>query len=242
MHRVTVLHDSLGVLVEGIDLNRQIPTQLIQQLLWDHLVVAFPQQRLTPDSHAHLARALGTPVVHPFFETRVEHPEIVVIDNDRSTTANWHSDMSYEAEPPSISIASMVLAPSTGGATLWTSQYAAYSLLPESTKQKVDGLQAVHTTADGDRFAIHPVVLQHPITGRSYLTVSRHFTRSIVGMQEGPSDELLETLFSACEAPNHQLSYLWASGDVVIWDNRGTLHSGRDDYSERRRLERISVL
>jgi taurine dioxygenase len=96
--------------------------------------------------------------------------------------------------------------------------------------------------ADALRFA-HPVVRTHPATRRKALYVNRLMTESIVGMPSEESDRLLASLFAHAEQRQFVYEHLWRPGDVILWDNRCTLHARTDfDASERRKLRRVAVL
>jgi taurine dioxygenase len=157
--------------------------------------------------------------------------------------------------------------PRVGGDTLFANLYAAYDGLAEATKRRIAGLKAVHyfdygnygatrresvtgaaqdgaTSAardDAPHFA-HPVVRTHPVSGRRALFVCRLMTGYIEDMERAESDALLEELFSAVERPELVYAHKWRAGDLVLWDNRCTVHARTDfDPGERRHLRRFTI-
>jgi taurine dioxygenase len=138
---------------------------------------------------------------------------------------------------------------------MFASMYAAYDALPEAVKQKLEGRSALNAYVLGDTVVrrtvlapdslsyIQPVVKTHPATGRKALYVNRLMTVNIEGMPREESDELLDYLFDHQEQRRFIYEHVWRPGDVILWDNRCTLHA-RTDFSpdERRLLRRITVL
>ena len=158
---------------------------------------------------------------------------------------HWHTDVSWEAEPPTFGTLCAIDAPSPGGDTIWSSMYAAYEALSDTMKGLLSTLRAVHDMGDGQAFiskagaeitartrelfpgAEHPVVCVHPSTGRRYLYVNRQFTRRIVGLHDAESDALLGVPVEHATHPNFQIRHRWTAGDVCLWDERVTQHPCR---------------
>ena len=156
-------------------------------------------------------------------------------------------------------MASMLYAleiPSTGGDTLFANAYLAYETLPDALKQKIEGRKALNaydydnaSTKRGTRLREgipsywHPIVRTHPATGRKALYVNRLMTIAIEDMPEAESTALLEALFDHQEQPKFVYEHVWKPYDVLLWDNRCTLHA-RTDFSaaERRLMRRLTIL
>jgi taurine dioxygenase len=241
---VEPLAGALGLAVRGIDL-RDVDADAIDWLrrLWHRrLLLVLPDQHLTADEHVALARHLGVPGVHPDLPTDPDRPEIVVLESDTPLAEEWHTDQSFEADPPEATLIRMVTAPAAGGDTQWSSLEAAWMLLSVPLQRLLSTLTAEHATPSGDRSARHRLVRRHRVTGRPCLFVNRHFTRRIVELNETESDVLLMHLFAVAESPRVTCRWRWAEGDVALWDNRCTQHSVVGDYSTPRRVERISLL
>lgn len=128
------------------------------------------------------------------------------------TTTGYHSDVSYEHQPPALTILTLVQVPETGGDTVWTSQAAAYDRLSEPLKVFLEGLRAEHSgfpqaekaARDGHFvrrepvLSHHPIVRVHPVTKQKVLFVNPGFTKRIVGLKDEESDAILKLLFSVC--------------------------------------------
>ena len=240
---------ALGAEVHGVDLcdlSDEVFGQL-HRLLLDHLVIfILRQQRLSPQAHIAFGRRFGEVELHPYLPRLDGHPEIVVIDSEDGGRVDvWHTDMTFHASPPLASILHLVQCPSAGGDTMFTNQYLAYERLSAPIRDLVDGLTAVHRIKIGDEFtsqAEHPVVRVHPETGRRALYVNRLFTSHIPQLSRNESDALLQFLFEFAESPQFTCRYRWRQGDVAVWDNRVTQHYAVNDYGDRRRGQRVTVL
>ncbi|MEM7224280.1 MAG: TauD/TfdA family dioxygenase [Pseudomonadota bacterium] len=173
----------------------------------------------------------------------------------------WHSDFSFLKAPPAGSVLSAVEIPPYGGDTLWASQIAAYESLPTGLKDLIEGRDAVHTGAPygvkhappqearsgasikmvrgdpaADRETFHPAVRTHPESGRKALFVNPIYTTRLDGLSEADSRPILERLFRHATRPDITCRHRWSAGDLVVWDNRTTLHYALNDYDGVRRL------
>ena len=137
--------------------------------------------------------------------------------------------------------------------TLFANGYMAYETLPEEVKRRIVGRRALNAyqtdttlrsaSYDGGGSSYwHPVVRTHPATGRKALYVNRLMTREIEGLPRTESDAILQLLFDHQEQAGFVYEHVWRPGDVIIWDNRCTLHA-RTDFSagERRLLQRVTI-
>ncbi|KAL9605332.1 MAG: hypothetical protein Q9179_001460 [Wetmoreana sp. 5 TL-2023] len=183
--------------------------------------------------------------VHPTSGAPKGHPEIHVVHrgtDDRSgeilletrtSTVAWHSDVTYEKQPPGTTFLYILDTPTTGGDTLFVNQAEAYQRLSPAFRERLHGLKAVHSgheQADSARHRdsivrrepvtnIHPIVRTHPATGEKALYVNPQFTRHIVGYKKDESDALLKFLFDhIAYGADFQARVKWAKGTVVVWD------------------------
>jgi taurine dioxygenase len=145
--------------------------------------------------------------------------------------------------------------PSQGGDTMFASMYAAYDTLSGAMKQKLEGLRGVNYYDPTSDYVVrkgppspkaltwtHPVVQTHPATGRKSLYVNRLMTYAIEGMAPAEGDTLLAALFDHQEQRQFVYQHAWRPGDVILWDNRCTLHARRDfDPSANRWLRRVTI-
>jgi taurine dioxygenase len=206
------------------------------------------------------------PLGRPFLP---DHPEMNVISNITEGgvpigglgdgEAIWHADMTYVERPPMAAILYAIEIPPVGGDTYWANMVAAYETLSAALKRRIEGLEAVHDatynsagvmrkgypevtdprTAPGAR---HPLVRTHPETGRRSLFLGRRRNSYIVGLGLDESERLLDELWRHATQSRFTWRQQWRVGDVMVWDNRCTLHR-RDafDPAARRLLHRTQI-
>jgi taurine dioxygenase len=197
------------------------------------------------------------------------HPEIYVVSNVIENgvaigslgagEAVWHTDMSYLEDPPKASMLYAIEIPPAGGDTGFTSMYRAYDELPEALKRRLAGLRVKHdgtynsggylrqgvTATDDPRDApgtYHPIVCTHPETGRKCLYLGRRRNAYLEGMGLAESEALLDEVWQYATRDELTWYNQWRVGDVVLWDNRCTMHR-RDpfDAGSRRIMHRTQM-
>jgi taurine dioxygenase len=262
----------IGVEVTGVDVRTLDDAGFapIYQAWLDHNVMVVRDQELTIEEFLRYSRRFGVVVPHPLKSTRhPEVPEITLLgvgkfDADgrlnqaiyRRGAEGWHTDGAYDADPFKATQLYALAIPSTGGDTLFANGYAAYETLPDGMKRRIEGRKALNAydydsaamkrgtrLAEGVPSYVHPVVRTHPATGRKALYVNRLMTVRIEGLSEQESEELLATLFDHQERREFVYEHVWHPGDLLMWDNRCTLHA-RTDFSanERRLMRRVTIL
>ncbi len=172
----------------------------------------------------------------------------------------WHTDMSYNPVPPKASILHAQELPIAGGDTGYCNMYTAYETLPDEVREQIQGMTCKHDSSRNsvgevragfketyeDRGevpgAVHPLVCTHPETGRDCLYLGRRALAFIPDLTEKESDRLLHTLWSHATQDHLHWYQKWRLGDIVVWDNRCTMHR-RDalDPRARRLLNRAQV-
>jgi taurine dioxygenase len=244
--RVEPLAGALGAEVSGVDLAKPLAEDAIAEIrrAWlEHQVLFFRDQPLSVDEHKAFARRFGELHVHPVLQQMADqgHPEIVVLESDarRPVVADrWHSDVTFEREPPLGSILRAVEVPEAGGDTIWASTTAAYDALSAPMQRALEGLRAMHSGAGFRRIAkegqaetlarnemtVHPVVRTHPETGRKAIFVNSAFTKRIEGLKPRESEVLLAFLFEHVASPEFSCRFRWRKHSVAMWDNRCTQH------------------
>jgi taurine dioxygenase len=167
---------------------------------------------------------------------------------------HFHTDQCHQETPAKATMLYAIEVPSAGGNTLFANAYMAYETLGAETKHLLAGRRALNayqtdTTTRSAGYegsgssCWHPVVRTHPVTGRKALYVNRLMTRAIEGLPPAQSTATLQRLFDHQEQPRFVYEHVWRPGDILIWDNRCTLHA-RTDFSagERRLLRRVTIL
>ena len=167
--------------------------------------------------------------------------------------AVWHTDMSYLPLPPKASMLYALEVPPLGGDTSFCSMRAVLEALPAPLRSRVRGLRIKHdgtynsggyvrsgvVPSDDPRTApgaIHPLVLRHPDTGQEMLYLGRRRNAYIDGLEPAESEALLDELWRYVERPELSWRHRWRVGDLVLWDNRSTMHR-RDAFpAEARRI------
>jgi taurine dioxygenase len=263
------LSAALGAEIVGVDLRRPLDDQTFEQVLaaWhQHLVILLRNQELTEEDQVGFAERFGPPAIIHTKEYIRTHPAVMLISNIREDgkpigalpdgEMQFHTDQCHQERPAMASMLYAIEVPSVGGNTLFANGYKAYETLPAEIKQRIEGRKALnaydyHTAAmkrgtrlaQGVPFHIHPVVRTHPATGRTALYVNRLMTARIEEMPESESDELLQLLFDHQERREFICEHVWRPGDLLMWDNRCTLHA-RTDFcpGERRLLRRVTIL
>jgi len=147
----------------------------------------------------------------------------------------WHSDVSYEIQPPGTTSLKLLTGPEYGGDTLWSSGYALYSSLSPGLQTYLEGLSALHSAVEQTEGAragglpvrrheietVHPVVRVHPATGWKSVYVNPGFTRRILDVPRAESDVMLTFLFrQISENPDFQVRFQWEPNSIAFWDNR----------------------
>ena len=197
------------------------------------------------------------------------HPEIYVVSNVIENgvaigslgagEAVWHTDMSYLEDPPKASMLYAIEVPPSGGNTGFTNMYRAYEELPVALKRRIAGLRVKHDgtynsggyvregiVATDDPMAspgtYHPIVCRHPETGRQTLYLGRRRNAYIEELSLAESEALLDELWDHATREALSLCNTWRVGDLVLWDNRCTMHR-RDpfDAATRRIMHRTQI-
>ncbi|NQU62400.1 MAG: TauD/TfdA family dioxygenase [Rhodospirillales bacterium] len=268
---VTPLDGPLGAEVKGVDPAQPLNDgdfAVAHQALLDHLI--FVISDLEPDLQAlaDFSRRFGKLVPHIL--EQYHHPEtsdVSIISTDPTTGAGrntdmpagafWHSDLSYDRNPSDATLLYSVEIPPEGGDTLFSNLVAAYDTLPRETKDRIDGLNAIHRygyrgdkavvelNADQENShpdALHPVVRTHRASGKKALFVNPGFTVAIDGMPEREGRKLLDELFEHATKPEFIYRHKWKPGQLVACDNRMTMHSATGGYDgQARTLWRMIV-
>ncbi|MEK6592636.1 MAG: TauD/TfdA family dioxygenase [Pseudomonadota bacterium] len=235
-----------------------------------HCVIFFRDQKLTPEQLAAFSARFGELDVHHMTEhTFPNLPQVRVLSNvkkDGKTIGitnggmHWHSDLSYKPRPALATLLYAIECPPQGADTQFASMYEAYAALPETTRSKLRGLYTVHDRnyrysalypsrppLTAEQIAKvppveHSLVRVHPVTGRPALFVAKDVVSHIIGMDQAGGRALIEELEAFSTQSRFIYSHKWRPGDVLVWDNRCTLHRATPyDPAYRRTLYRTQV-
>ena len=260
----------IGATVQDIDLadvsDPVLRTEL-RQALGEFQVLFFRNQKITVDQQLALAHVFGDPDKAKAFFPRLDgHKEVEIIEKAPGVPAygtnQWHADITFQQNPPTGTVLYAQKLPSLGGDTAWASATEAFESLAPTLQAYLETLEAVHSfehsgwpayfrQIENGREAyaaaraeylpvVHPLVQTHPWTGKKILYVNPNFTDKILGLPRQQSDALLAFLFNLFEKPELQARLRWEEGTIAIWDNRATVHYAVTDYTEDRRLYRVT--
>ena len=212
-------------------------------------------------------RCIGIDLWNP-----LNHPNIIEVKKEATEKAShfggsWHSDWSFQKEPPSATLLHSKIIPPVGGDTLFANTMLAYEGLSERLKEEIDGLKVIHTAAlpyaDDGFYALedekdrsmkirpskeakktfsHPLVRTHPVSKQKGLFINPVYSMCIEGFEKEESDKLLNKLYSHMIQEKYIYRHSWKKNMLVIWDNRAVMHQatgGYDGYD--RLLHRITI-
>jgi len=258
--QIAPLHPSLGAEVTGVDLSAPIdqPTRdALSRALAEHLALVFRGQSLTPAQYLAAASAFGPPMEQHYSQHNM--PDMPLIGliwhrNGLQPAERWHTDHTNRERPPAATMLYGVEIPSAGGGTSVASMRAAYLALAPEERRRLESLTTfngldghVDTRAE-DRLKYgalieHPMVRTHPVHGSRavYFHVSK--AAHISGMTPEASQAYMRELLDRMIRPEIVYHHAWRKGDVLVIDNRATMHRAHGDYdrSQSRVLWRIIV-
>ena len=268
---ITLLTDRTGAEVVGLDFTEPIDPQTrttLNRAFAEHHVLVLRGQHLTPEQFKQAAQVFGELQQHDKKEHHVPgHPDVYYVSNDEIVNGRriipgetFHTDHSNHPRPPKATMLFAVELPSAGGDTQYVNMHDPYDDLPVETKQRIDGLKAVHvylskysprplgviteeSRRDVPAPGIHPLVRTHPENGRKALFLNPVRMEAIVGMEDEAALELIDELMRHATQKKYEYRHKWRYGDWVIWDNRSVMHQANPDYdmSERRYLYRLML-
>ncbi|MEZ5738854.1 MAG: TauD/TfdA family dioxygenase [Burkholderiaceae bacterium] len=206
----------------------------------------------------------GLAAARPARDPRAEQPGRASTKPIMNGGAYWHSDVSYKARPPIGSLLHGIEVPPEGGDTLYADMCGAYEALSDEMKARLAGLRATHSYVqryeamsadDPERPQLtaqqlaevpavsHPVVRTNPESGRKALYINEGFTVAIEGLPQHEGRALLDELFTHSTDERFRYRHRWQAGDLVIWDNRTTMHCATAyDRRHARNLHRTTIV
>ncbi|HXR85421.1 MAG TPA: TauD/TfdA family dioxygenase [Stellaceae bacterium] len=257
-----------GVEVTGLD-ARSLDDATIERLkaaLAEHGVAVLRGQSLTPASFAALGRQFGQ--LEPATREQYWHPEqpeVYVISNvvvngkligNPTDTLSWHTDQYYLARPTAYTLLYGIETPAEGADTMFASTRRAFDSLPAERQARLSEIRV--RASHGKLYAgklteeqirnfpdvVHPLVRVHPVTGAKFLYFANPRGSTVIGMSDEDGLALLREMFAITTPSEHVYSHKWRPQDLVIWDNRGMLHTATpyDKERYRRIVHRVSVV
>lgn len=270
MIKVQKSNDTFGAVVSGVSTDCVLSNEDmddIRSALAHHTAIIINDLDEDPEWLLGLGRSFGP--LQPHILDQYHHPissemSIITANMDsgesRTTTkpagAFWHSDLSYTATPSDAIFLYATHVPTDGGDTMVASTAMAYDALSDEMKDRIATLTGIHRYGWNGGGAItqltdeqrrktpdveHPVVRIHPITGQKILFVNPGFTMAIKGMSSAESEDLLAELFAHQTQPQFQYQHKWQTRQLVILDNRASMHCAIAGYSEPMRKLRMIV-
>lgn len=268
---------SIGAEIRGVQLSGDLDggtVRAIQDALVRHKVIFFrDQDHLDDAEHESFAELFGDPVAHPTVPVAEGSKYLLELDSKEGYAASsWHTDVTFVDAYPKGSILRGITIPEAGGDTQWANGETAYEALPESLRQLVNSLWAVHTNlydyaavlgtpAKGEasesqqaRLAQHRNVFastvyetEHPVVRVHPVSGQRslllgHFVKNFVGLNAADSARLFNILQDHITKPENVVRWRWRAGDVAFWDNQATQHRAVADFGLQRRTLRRATI
>jgi taurine dioxygenase len=263
---------TIGAEIKGVDASKPVPEALAAELnaaLCRYGVLVLRGQTLTEAEHIAFSHVFGELHIQT---TQAEwndprYPELYVVgnivENGKPKTVPyggfaWHSDRCYEAQPALGSLLYGRICPPEGAETLFADMALAHESLPEDLRARIAPLWAIFSYNDylmrnparkpltgpkvGDTTNIHPVVRTHPVTGRKSIFINE-FVTDIAGLRREETKALIDELMAHATQDRCVYAHHWTAGDLVIWDNRFTMHRATPyDQKYSRLMHRTTVL
>ena len=272
--RVEPSGQACGARVTGVDLSATLDAATVTAIraAWlDHQVLAFPDQRMDDDALERFTVAMGGFGSDPFFAPIPgrDHIAAILREADERTplfAENWHSDWSFQAQPPAGTCLLAIEIPPKGGDTLFANQHAAWDALPAAKQAEWGDLVAIHsarlayapdgsygTRDEGRSMAIrpgeearaeqtHPLVPVHPETGRRGFYSTLGYIVGIEGLDDEDAFPMLREIATWQSREEFVYRHVWEPDMLILWDNRSVLHKATGGYQGyRRELHRTTI-
>jgi len=258
-----------GATVRGLDLSQPLAPETISAIrkAWlAHHVLAFPNQRMSDDDLERFTLAFGGFGADLFIAPIPGREHIIAVERQADETSplfaeNWHSDWSFQAQPPAGTCLYGIEIPPVGGDTLFANQHAALAAMPGALRARIEGRMAVHSarrayapegfygegdkakrsmdirpSRDAEATQLHPLIRKHPETGREGLFSCFGYIVGIEGMDDAEAVPLLIELYQWQGREEFQYRHHWEPDMLLMWDNRSLLHAATGGYDGYHRL------
>jgi taurine dioxygenase len=269
MLTVTPSGQACGAKVTGVDLTQPLneaDVSAIRAAWLEHHVLAFPDQSLTDDDLERFTLAFGGFGDDPFIAPIPGRDHVIAVERLADETSplfaeNWHSDWSFQANPPAGTCLYGIKIPPIGGDTLFANQHAALDAMPAALRSRLEGKQAIHSakrayapdgaygeqdtakrsmdirpSKDAEATQRHPIIRAHPETGRFGLFSCFGYIIGIEGLDDAEAVPLLLELYQWQGREEFQYRHKWQPNMLLMWDNRSLLHAATGGYDGHHRL------
>ena len=270
-YTITPMTEHTGAEVRGLDLTRPVDAETraaLNRAFADRHVLVVRDQKYEPGDFLQAVQLWGELQPHDKKEMHVPgYPHIYYVSNEQTVPGkryisgeSFHTDHSNHPTPPKATMLYPVSLPKSGGDTQYVNMHEAYDDLPEATRERIDGLKAVHVylskysprelrplSTESARQVpppgVHPLVRTHPENRRKALYLNPVRIESILGMEDTEALDLVASLMEHAIQKKFEYRHQWRYGDFVIWDNRSVIHKANPDYdmNERRYLYRLML-
>lgn len=267
--KVTPHANNFGACIEGVDIAGGLDADTIAQLrqAWlDYQIIYLPDQPLDHEQLKCFTRYFGDHGNDPYVKAIDGHQHILEVRREADEKVapfggGWHSDWSFQSEPPAATLLHAKVVPPQGGDTLYADCIRAYEALDTGLAAELAQLQTIHSArrpyshegyvqTGGDQRTsmtilpndnawdtqLHPLVRTHPESGRKALWINPIYTIAIDGMDDSESNTLLAKLFDHLLQPDFILTHRWSANMLTMWDNRSALHCAQGGYDGYQRI------
>ncbi len=259
-----------GASVKGVDLSSPLTKEQAQaciNALITHKVIAFPDQQLNEAQLEQASLQFGPFGDDPFIAPIPDHEHIIAVSRKANEQApifaeNWHTDWSFQAEPPAATCLYGITIPPAGGDTHFADQVTAARELPEALRRAITGRQAIHSaklpyapqgvygdadratdrsmdiraSSDAEATQLHPLLSLHPDTGEERIFGAVGYIIGIEGLPDDEALDILMQLLAHQSKEDYVYRHPWRTQMLVIWDNRSVLHKATGGYEGYDRL------
>lgn len=270
--KIEEMSEHVGAEVTGIDLREPVPEAELERLraaLVERVALVIRDQEFTPHDFLAAVSLFGEPMQQHFTEDQVpDCPLVNVLSNQKvdetgarmDPGGGWHTDHTNHQRPPKFTALYMVAMSDEGGNTAVCNTRAGYESLPPEMRERLRSMRTNNVyVGSAARFTstvsaraqakhapdpvVHPLVRTNPDNGKQALYFHPIKTENVVGMTPADTQDLFDDLMERIVRPEFVYSHQWRPGDMLIWDNRSSLHRGEPvgDPSQLRQLYRVIV-
>ena len=257
-----------GAIIRGVDLSRRLDETTVSELraAWlRYHVLSFPDQSMSDDDLERFTLYFGPFGDDPYIAPIEGREHVIAVKREAGETGpifaeTWHSDWSFQAQPPAGTCLYAITIPPQGGDTLFANQHMALDEMPESLRERLEGRLAIHSARggysreglygkddtgrsmdirpsdDAMETQLHPIVRRHPETGRKGLFSTLGYIIGIESMDDDAAHDLLVQMHRWQTRSQFQYRHQWTPGTLLMWDNRSVLHMATGGYQGHARL------